>query len=156
MKKRLFEFTCPHCRHTFYLARDTYLIKEEKSAEYRHLKDQTFFMHQCQSCMKLFELDYPLIYRDPNLGYTLVLSRTPISNLEEGSILTKSPKQFLRAFSILDLNLDPASVLPVLLGVEKQRGKMCIPFDYDEKINLLWVYCGSDTVGIPHSFRHLK
>lgn len=76
MKKRVFEFTCPNCGSSFFMARDTYLIKDAKSLEYSRLKDHTYFRHQCQNCKVLFDLDYPLIYRDGKRRFSLVLAQS--------------------------------------------------------------------------------
>lgn len=138
MKKRVFEFTCPNCGSSFFMARDTYLIKDAKSLEYSRLKDHTYFRHQCQNRKVLFDLDYPLIYRDGKRRFSLVLAQSLPQGMEGQVILTKSPAQFLDAFSILDLGLDPRRVLPILIALRKQHGENTYLFDFDAKNHLIW------------------
>lgn len=154
MKKRLFEFVCPHCSHAFYLARDTYLLLDGKGAEQQRLKDRTFFTHQCQSCGTLFELTYPLMARDIHRQWTLVLSQGTADDLPAGSILTRTPRQFLDAFSILDLGLTLQDALPVLKAAERKMGAPCRLKDYDWHNHLFWIECEGNLFAVPESFRH--
>lgn len=148
MKRRLFEFVCPHCKASFYLARDTYLIGDENSTEYRRLKDGSYFMHQCQSCRQLFPLEYPLIYRDGKGRFTLVCSDKPADEFSGSIVLTRDSRQFLEAFSILDRSLPLREVLIAKRRYEKMRGNPVKIVDGDAGKRILWVEDKGELVGI--------
>lgn len=148
MKKRLFEFTCPHCGHSFFLPRDTYLIRDETSPEYRRLKDGTYFMRQCQNCMRLFELDYPLIWRDPRQGLSLICTDGPADGFEGKVVLTRSSRQFLEAFSILDLQLPLRETLSFKRALEREKGAALRVVDYDQSNDILWLDLQGKPLGI--------
>ncbi len=153
MKKRMFEFHCPNCQHSFFMARDTYLIKDEKSLEYKRLKEQTYFRHQCQNCKVIFDLDYPLIYRDPKRKYSLILADQTPNGIEGNCIVTRTLRQFLDAFSILDLGLDLRSVLPILFSIRAQKGEQAKLIDYDPVKGLLWFESEGLTLGVGYHER---
>ncbi|UNT95686.1 CpXC domain-containing protein [Allobaculum mucilyticum] len=148
MKKRMFEFVCPFCHSSFFLARDTYLIRDPKSTEYKRLKDGHYFTHQCQKCMHLFELEYPLVWRDPQHGFSLILSSRPADSFEGRVILTRRSSQFLEAFSILDLGLDLQEGLKIKRQFEAKTGKPCRMIDYDAKKQIIWVLQDGELAGI--------
>ena len=135
MKKRLFEFECPHCHQKFMMVRDTYLLKDAGSEDYAHLKDQTFFVHQCQKCFRLFDLNYPLLYWDPDKDFSVVLTqKKDVENLDsKKSIVCRKPEQFLFAFQCLDLDLDIKKMLVIKRKAEKKFGGPCFLLDWDEK-----------------------
>ena len=145
MKKRLFEFECPHCRQKFMMVKDTYIQKDAGSEDYAHLKDQTFFVHQCQKCMQLFDLNYPLLYWDPERDFTVVLTqKKDVANLDsKKSVVCRKPEQFLFAFQCLDLNLDMKKMLVIKRNAEKKLGKPCLFMDWDEKSNAMMLKMGN-------------
>lgn len=148
MKKRIFEFTCPHCGASFFLCRDTYLVREEKGAEYQRLRDGTFFVHQCQSCKKLFDLEYPLIYKDPVRGFLIINSQSRPEGLKGQCILTRNTRQFLEAFSILDAGARLMDVLPIKKRLEALKKTACSFSGYDEKSGMVWFDCRGELVGV--------
>ncbi len=151
MKKRMFEFHCPNCQHSFFMARDTYLIKDEKSLEYKRLKEQVYFRHQCQNCKVIFDLEYPLIYRDPKQQYNLILAQKAPKDLEGNWVVTRTIRQFLDAFSILDLGLDLHEVLPILLSIRSQKGEKTKLIDYDPDKCVLWFESEGFPFGVGYS-----
>lgn len=155
MKKKLFEFTCPACSHSFYLMKDTYLLVDEKDPASRRLKERVFFLHQCQSCGYLFELNYPLLVRNPHRDYTLVLSSSSKQHLPYGSVLTRTPRQFLDAFMILELGLDLQKTLTLTRLLEEKYQAVCQLIDYDSKTNMLWYLCNENVFAVSNSFHHL-
>lgn len=154
MKKRIFEFHCPNCEASFFLCRDTYLIKDEKSVEYQRLKDGSFFKHQCQSCKCLFDLEYPLIYKDTQRNFLLVNSRTRPEGLEGKCILTRTAQQFTEAFGILDAGLELMDVLPLQKRLEALRQKPCTFCGYDASKELMWFLCDGETIGVHARIKH--
>lgn len=151
MNRRVFEFTCPHCKKSFLMMKDTFLLKEESSVEYKRLKDQTYFTHVCQNCHEPFLLTYPLIWKDVTNQYILVLSsQEELPAFDLPVTVTKSPGQFLEAFPILDLGLDIKEVLPIKRALESKKGESCVLKDYDADHDILWFECGGQPSGIRH------
>ena len=148
MKKRLFSFTCPHCGRSFYLSRDTYLIRDEKSTEYQRLKDGTYFMHQCQGCQQLFPLEYSLVWRDPRSSLSLICTDRNPEGFEGNVVITRSSRQFLEAFSILDLQLPLKETLALKRRLEKEYGTRLRIVDYDAQKSILWLDKDGDLIGI--------
>lgn len=139
MKKRIFEITCPHCGHSFFIARDTYLIKEKKSVEYDRLRQGIYFYHQCQNCHHLFELQTPLLYRDSELGFSLLLSDHAPTSPSSPMLWVKDTSQFKDAFSILDRSLDLKKTLPLLSYARKNFGDQARIESYDPDRQILWI-----------------
>lgn len=146
MRRRLYEQTCPWCHHTFTIARDTYLIADPGSADYRRLGERTYFVHQCQHCKKLFELRHPLEYRDPAKHFEILLSSLPAEQIRRDrkdlpaswtSILCRTPDQFETAFLALDSGAKLSDVLA--LKQKLQAGHQKVVFcSYDASQNVYW------------------
>lgn len=148
MKRRLFEFTCPFCSKSYFLARDTYLIRDANSLEYERLKDGSYFRHQCQTCKNVFDLEYPLIYRDPRQNLSIIRTQGEVNGLSGKAVLTRNTRQFLEAFSILDLQLDLKEVLKIKRAYEKESGKSTRVVDYDAKKGILWLDQSGSLIGV--------
>ena len=146
MKKRIFEIECPHCHHKFMMLRDTYLIKDPSTEDYSHLKDQTFFVHHCQNCKKLFDLSYPLLYWDPQKDFSIVLTqKKEVTNLDsKKSILCRRPEQFLFAFQCMDLGLDLKKMLRLRKKAEDRLDRKLNLIDWDEKKQAALLKSGND------------
>lgn len=159
MKKRLIEFTCPHCGSKFSMVRDTYLVYDAHSEQTRRLLDHTYFVHVCQNCFEPFFLVYPLMMRfldNDQTGSgrkTLVLSDDkrrldPLNGIEGQVVLCRTPSQFEEAFSILRLGLNPASVVPLLKLAAERKGGVWNVDGYDAEEGILWVKNETDHMGI--------
>ncbi len=139
MKKRIFEISCPHCHHSFFMARDTYLIKEPKSVEYDRMVQGIYFYHQCQHCHQLFELQTPLLYRDPELGFSLLLNDQPPVSPSSFTLWVKDTSQFNDAFSILNRSLSLKKTLPVLMYARRLLSDRAKIESYDAEKRILWI-----------------
>lgn len=148
MKKRMFVFECPHCGHSFYMVRDTYLIADERSPETLRLNEGTFFDHCCQNCHHLFPLEYPLIFRDSQKGYSLILSTSPVQGISGKAVLVKNTIQFKKAYSILRFGLSLEPVLRIMKMMENKHNAPCFLVDWDG--NHLWVQCGRTLTAVEY------
>lgn len=141
MKERMIPVTCPHCGHVFEIKRDTVVIAQMDTVAKKRLDDESYFMHQCQNCKKMFYLYYPFLYRDPKKKFDLVLTQNKtIEQLPEDEqvVLCHSVTQFLLAFKIYDQCLNPVMVINKKKMLEKKLGHS-IKFDYyDKKNHCLW------------------
>lgn len=126
MRKRTIEFECPFCHNTFRLLKDTLLMRSMIQGEYRRLKENTFFLHQCSLCHQIFPLQYPLIYRDFEKGFSVILSeRNEIENLPEGkNIIAHNAKDFLVAFHCLDAQVEIKEVLKIRNWLKKTQEEL--------------------------------
>lgn len=124
MRKRTFDFTCPSCGHSFSMVRDTLLLKSSAGPAYERLQQNGFFLHQCQKCRQVFPLQYPLIYRDVQKEFALVLTdQKNVKNLPEGrTVLCRNARDFQFAFHCLDNGLDLEKMLRVQKAVSLQEG----------------------------------
>lgn len=113
MRKRTFEFQCPRCKNTFSMVRDTLLLKDSAGELYDRLKNNGFFLHQCQNCGQVFPLQYPLIYRDVEKGFSIFLTeQKTVNNLPEGkNVICRNTDEFQFAFHCLDNGLNMAEIL---------------------------------------------
>lgn len=97
---------------------------------------------------KLFDLEYPLIYKDPVRGFLIINSQSRPEGLEGQCILTRNTRQFLEAFSILDAGARLMDVLPIKKRLEALKKTACSFSGYDEKSGMVWFDCRGELVGV--------
>ncbi len=141
MKERMIPSTCPHCGHVFQIKRDTMVIAGMNPVIDSRLEDGTYFTHQCQVCHKLYYLEQPFLYHDPDKKYLLILSnQTKFNNLpkDEEVIRCRNALQFLFCYKVKSQGLNLSLVLKKKVQLEKKEGHY-VRFDrYDEKNHCLW------------------
>ncbi len=109
------------------MVRDTLLLRGSIGPEYERLKTNGFFLHQCQNCHQVFPLQYPLIYRDVEQKFSILLTeQKKVDMLPEGrSILCRNSEEFLFAFHCLDAGQDVGRILRLQKSIsEKERQEM--------------------------------
>lgn len=124
MRKRTFEFQCPRCGSSFSMVKDTLLLKSNAPESVERLRSNGFFLHQCQRCHQVFPLQYPLIYRDVENGFSILLTeQKKVDNLPEGkSVICRNTDEFLFAFHCLDNGLDLTRMLSLQKSLcEKEK-----------------------------------
>lgn len=122
-------------------------MADYKSIEYKRLKDQTYLAHQCQHCGFVFDMSYPLMYRDPNKNFAVILSEKDFEESDEPTVVCRTPDQFLFAFQVLDLGLDLKELIGIRRSVEAKKGPVRL-LDYDKNNGSLWFSAGKEVFGI--------
>lgn len=148
MKKRVIEFTCPRCGASFYLCRDTYLLISEGSVEDVRLDEGTFFAHQCSRCGQLFDLEYPLVVRDPQKGFTLVLADRLPEGWQGQAVLVKNSAQLQKAYAIVSRGLPLKETLALWKYLERREAQICRLKDVSLKDETVWFECAGRLIGI--------
>ncbi|WP_242745266.1 hypothetical protein [Allobaculum sp. Allo2] len=105
-------------------------------------------MHQCQGCHQLFPLEYSLVWRDPRSSLSLICTDRNPEGFEGNVVITRSSRQFLEAFSILDLQLPLKETLALKRRLEKEYGTRLRIVDYDAQKSILWLDKDGDLIGI--------
>lgn len=107
MKKRMIEMICPNCRHSFYILKDTMLLYEGKGTDHERLMNSEYFFHQCQKCLNLFEMNYPLLIRFTRKNLCLILSdSSQLPDLDNQTVIrTRKPADFELIYQALDLGI---------------------------------------------------
>lgn len=147
MKERMIPSTCPHCGHVFQIKRDTMVIAGMNPIVDKRLDQGTYFTHQCQSCHRLYYLEQPFLYHDPDKRYILLLSNQEyIDNLpkDEEVIRCRNALQFLFCYKVKSQGLNLSLVLKKKKQLEKKE-KGYVRFDsYDAQHQCLWFLVQSD------------
>lgn len=145
MKQRMIYSSCPYCGHDFQILRDTYEIAGMNPVAEKRLQDESYFLHQCNSCKKLYYLQYPFMYRDPKKKYIILLSQQeeiPDLPKDEKIVRIKQAKQFPFVYKVLKNNLDLKRVFEIRRQLQKKYEKdvkldsfqeECLWFIIDEK-----------------------
>jgi hypothetical protein len=107
-------------------------------------------MRQCSKCRSLFEISYPLIYKDPKKHFCLILSKTMPENFSFSgkSVRCDSPDQFYDAFIALDADLDLQRVLARKSQIRKHKGDGFTLESYDPVHHILWFKSDENYAGI--------
>ena len=139
--------TCPHCGHVFQIKRDTMVIAGMNPIVDKRLDQGTYFTHQCQACHRLYYLEQPFLYHDPDKRYILLLSNQEhIDNLpkDEEVIRCRNALQFLFCYKVKSQGLNLSLVLKKKKQLEKKE-KGYVRFDsYDAQHQCLWFLVQSD------------
>lgn len=149
MKERIIASTCPHCGHVFHIKRDTMAVAGMNSMIDQRLHDGTYFTHLCSKCHRLYYLEQPFLYHDPDHRYILIVSDKeripPLFKNEEG-IRCKNVMQFLFCFRVMSQGLDIRLVLQKKRALETKLHQF-VTFDtYNSEC--LWFKTRDDVVAV--------
>ena len=151
MKERMIESVCPKCHHTFWIKRDTLIIAGIHPLVQERLEDGTYFMHRCSQCHTLYQIQQPLLYRNPEQGFILALTAStniPSFPEEKEVIVCRSPEDFLFCFKVKEQGLNLSLVKKKKKQLEHREG-CSLRFDtYDETNHCLWFLNKQKPIGI--------
>ncbi|MBQ0065335.1 MAG: hypothetical protein KBT48_06190 [Firmicutes bacterium] len=151
MKQRMIYSSCPHCGHDFQILRDTYEIADMNPTLEERLQNDSYFLHQCNACKKLYYLQYPFMYRNPKKKYILLYSQQeslPKFSKEEKVIRVKHAKQFTFAYKVLKYDLEIKKVLSIQNRL-KNMYKEEVKFESFQD-NTLWFQIQGEYIGVPY------
>ncbi len=159
MKERMIPSTCPHCGHVFQIKRDTMVIARMNPIIDSRLEQGTYFTHQCQACHKLYYLEQPFLYHDPDRKYLLILSnQEKFNNLPEDEevIRCRNVLQFLFCYRVKSQGLNIRLVLEKKVQLEKKEGHS-VRFDrYDVDNQCLWFLSNEQWKAMPLKSEEVK
>lgn len=118
-----------------------------------------YFVHQCSRCKKLFDLAYPLVLRFPadkqreELSLVMAEKERRIPEFDHPVVMVRRPDQFIRAFSILRLNLEIKETLEQWIYLEQIKGKGWHLRDYEQDSDTIWFERNGEWTGIRKSVK---
>lgn len=132
VKKQLFSLSCPYCHHSFQIMKDTLVIEGMEGKAKERIRDDTYFVHQCSKCHRIYHMVYPFIYRKPK-QFVLVLGNEKGSGFDERVYCCQDVHQFTTLFRILEDGADWKEVF-YLEMILKQKYNGSVEFEsYDQE-----------------------
>lgn len=135
MKKQIFSLSCPYCQHSFQIMKDTLVIEGMEGKVKERIRNDTYFVHQCSKCHRIYHMVYPFVYRKPK-EFVLVLGNEKQVGVEEHVYFCRDVRQFTMLFRILEDKADWKDVF-YLERILKQKYNESVEFesyDREEKI----------------------
>lgn len=141
MKERMIPSTCPHCGHVFQIKRDTMAVAGMNPIIDERLSQETYFTHQCSHCHRLYCIEQPFLYHDPEKRYLILLSNQekfgPLPK-DEMVIRCKNVLQFYFVYKVLSQGLSLRMVMVKKKRLEAKRNESVRFESYDASHHCLW------------------
>ena len=159
MKERMFESTCPHCGHTFWIKRDTVCVAGIHPSLEDRLDENIFFMHHCSQCHNNYSFYHPFLYRNPDENYVIILSmQQNFDNLDpqDELYLCSSISEFEMIYRIKRQHCQVEPIKKWKQRLEELWGSEVVFDQWDENNQCLWFWVNGTMKGIALNDRQMK